>query len=99
MPQGHLMEKKQWERLDAEGQKIITELLTIDTENVEWSEDAEPQFTRKRGTKVTKVAYDTKTKRYTYYDNKAVTAGEPIRLDIPDSFLYFSYHLVKKRIH
>ena len=22
--------------------------------------------------------------------------GEPIRLDTPDSFLYFSYHLVKK---
>ena len=42
-----------------------------------------------------KVTYDTKTKRYTYYD-KAVLVGEPIRLDIPDSFIYFSYHLVKK---
>ena len=53
------------------------------------------KFTRKRGTKVTKVSYDTKMKKYTYY-NKSVTAGEPIRLDFPDSFLYFSYHLVKK---
>ena len=39
----------------------------------------------------TKVAYDSKTKRYMYYDNKVVTAGEPIRLEIPDSFLYFCY--------
>ena len=35
-------------------------------------------------------------KRYTYYDNKAVIVGEPIRLDIPDLFLYFNYHPVKK---
>ena len=53
----------------------------------------EPKFTRKRGTKMTKVAYDTKTKRYTYFD-KTVPVGEPIRLDIPDSYIYFSYHPV-----
>ena len=75
---------------------MINELLTIDAEKVDWPENIEPKFTRKRGTKVIKVSYNTKMKRYTYYDNKSVTAGEPIRLDIPDVFLYFSYHLVKK---
>ena len=84
--------KKQWERLDAGGRKIIT----VDAEKVGWPENVEPKFIRKRGTKVTKVSYDTKMKRYTYYGNKSVTAGEPIRLDIPDAFLYFSYHPVKK---
>ena len=44
---------------------------------------------------MTKVAYDIKTKRYTYFD-KTVPAGEPIRLDIPDSYIYFSYHQAKK---
>ena len=44
---------------------------------------------------MTKVAYDTKTKRYTYFD-KIVPAGEPIRSDIPDSYIYFSYHPAKK---
>ena len=44
---------------------------------------------------MTKVACDTKTKRYTYF-NKTVPAGEPIRLDIPDSHIYFSYHPAKK---
>ena len=91
----HLVEqaKKQWERLDGEGHKIINNLLTTDAERIEWPENTEQKFTRKKGTKMTKVIYDTKTKRYTYY-NKTVTAGEPIRLDIPDSFIYFSYHPV-----
>ena len=69
-----------------------------DAEKVEWPENTEPKFTRKNGAKITKVTYNTKTKRYTYYD-KSVTAEEPIRLDIPDSFIYFSYHPVKKRIY
>ena len=55
--------KKQWERLDTEGHKIINNLLTTDVERVEWLENMEPKFTRKRGTKMTKVACDTKTKR------------------------------------
>ena len=95
--ESHLMEqaKKQWEKLDAEGHKIINDLLTTEAERIEWPENTEPKFTRKRGTKMTKVAYDTKTKRYTYFD-KTVPAGEPIRLDIPDSYIYFSYHPAKK---
>ena len=95
--EGYLMEqaKKQCKRLDVEGWKIINNLLMTDAERVEWPENTEPKFTRKKGAKITKVTYDTKTNRYTYYD-KSVTAGEPIRLDIPDSFIYFSYHLVKK---
>ena len=96
--EGQLKEqaKHQWERLDAEGCKIINNLLTAAMEKVEWPEDAEPKFTRKRATKATKVAYDSKTKRNTYYDNKVVTTGEPIRLEIPDLFLYFCYHPVRK---
>ena len=95
--ESHLMEqaKKQWERLDAEGCKIINDLLMTDTETVKCPENTEPKFTRKKGTQMTKVAYDTKTKGYTYYD-KAVTVGESIRLDIPDSFIYFCYHPMKK---
>ena len=95
---GQLMKeaKKQWKRFNAEGQKIINDMITVDTEKVEWPENMEPKFIRKRGTKVTKVSYDKKTKRYMYYDNKSVTGGEPIRLDIPDAFPYFSYHPVKK---
>ena len=95
--ESHLMEqaRKQWGRLDAEGRKIINDLLTTDAERVEWPENTEPKFTRKKGTKMTKVAYDTKTKRYTYYD-KTVPVGEPIRIDIPDSFICFSYHPAKK---
>ena len=34
--------------------------------------------------------------RDTYYDNKVITTGEPIRLEITDLFLYFCYHLVRK---
>ena len=34
-------------------------------------------------------------KRYTFFD-KTVPVGEPIRLDIPDSYIYFSYHPAKK---
>ena len=87
--------KKQWERLDTEDHKIIKDLLMTEAERIEWPENMEPKFTRKRGTKMTKVAYDNKTKRYTYYD-KTVPAGDPIRLDIPDTYIYFSYHPAKK---
>ena len=95
--ESHLMEqaKKQWEKLNAEGRKIINDLLMTEAERIEWLENMEPKFTSKRGTKISKVAYDTKTKRYTYFD-KTVPAGEPIRLDIPDSYIYFSYHPAKK---
>ena len=76
--------RQQWKRLIAEGHKIINEVLTADAEKVEYPEDAEPKFSRKRETKATKVAYNAKTKRYMYYDNKAVTT-EPIRLEIANS--------------
>ena len=77
--------KQQWERLNAEGCKIINEVLKADAEKIEYPEDAEPKFSRKRETKATKVAYNAKTKRYMYYDNQAVMTGEPIRLEIADS--------------
>ena len=44
---------------------------------------------------MTRVTYDTKAKRYTYQE-KTVPEGEPIRLDIVDSYIYFSYHPTKK---
>ena len=96
--EGQLKEqaRQQWERLNTEGVKIINKPLTADTENLEWPEDAEPKFTRKKATRATKVTYNAKTKRYMYYNSGAVTAGGPVRLDIPDLFLYFSYHPVKK---
>ena len=95
--ESHLMEqaKKQWEKLDAEGCKIINGLLTTDAERTEWLENMRPKFTRKKGAKMTKVACDTKEKRYTYQE-KTVPVGEPIRLDIPNSYIYFSYHTAKK---
>ena len=87
--------KKQWEKLDAEARKIINDLLTADTERTVWPKNTKPKFTRKKGAKMTKVTYDTKAKRYTYQE-KTVPAGEPIRLDIPNSYICFSYHPTKK---
>ena len=87
--------KKQWEKIDAEGRKIINNLIMEDTERTVWPENTELKFTGKKGAKMTRVTYDMKAKRYTYQE-KTVPAGEPIRLDIPDSYIYFSYHPTKK---
>ena len=86
--EGQLREqaKYQWDRLDMEGCKILNKILTATPERVEWLEGAEPKFTRKKTSKATRVAYDTKTKRYTYHDNNVVAAGEPIRLETSDTF-------------
>ena len=94
--ESQLMEqaKKQWEKIDVEGHKIINNLIAEDKERTVWPENTEPKFTRKKGTKMTKVAYDTETKKYTH-EGKAVPVGELIRLDIPDSYIYFSFHPTK----
>ena len=44
--ESHLMEqaKKQWEKLDAEGCKIINNLLTTEGERIEWPENTEPKL-------------------------------------------------------
>ena len=44
-----------------------------------------------------KVAFDTKIKKYThiYEEEEEVRVEEPIRLDIPDSYIYFSFHPTK----
>ena len=91
--ESQLMEqaKKQWEKIDVEGRKIINNLIAEDKERTVGPENTEPKFTGKKGAKMTRVAYDTKTKKYTH-EGKAVPAGEPIRLDIPDSYIYFSFH-------
>ena len=95
--ESQLMEqaKKQWEKLDAEDCKIINDLITADTERTVWLESMEPKFTGKKGAKMTKVTYDTKAKRYTYQE-KTVPAGELIMLDIPNSYIYFTYHPTEK---
>ena len=99
--EGQLREqaKKQWERIDAEGCKNINDLLVADKERTVWPENTEPKFTGKKGTKLIKVAFDTKIKKYTHaLKGKEVPVEEPIRLDIPDSYIYFSFHPTKKRI-
>ena len=94
--EGQLREqaKKQWEKIDAEGHKIINNLLVADKEKAVWLENTEPKFIGKKGAKMTKVAYDTKIKRYTH-EGKEIPVEEPIRLDIPDSYIYFSFHPTK----
>ena len=96
--EGQLREqaKKQWERIDAEGCKIINDLLVADKERTVWPENTEPKFTGKKGTKLIKVAFDTKIKKYMHaHEGKEVPVEEPIRLDIPDSYIYFSFHPTK----
>ena len=96
MGEGQLREqaKKQWERINAEGCKIINDLLVADKERTVWPENTEPKFTGKKGTKLTKVAFDTKIKRY-MQEGKEIPVEEPIRLDIPYSYIYFSFHPTK----
>ena len=43
---------------------------------------------------MSRLTYDTKTKKYTHQE-KVIPAREPIRLDIPDSYIYFSFHSTK----
>ena len=86
--------KKQWEKIDAEGRKIINDLRVADKERTVWLENTEPKFTGKKGAKMTKVAYDMKIKKYTD-EGKEIPVEEPIRLDIPDSYIYFSFHPTK----
>ena len=98
MGEGQLREqaKKQWEKIDAEGHKIINDLLVADKERTVWLENTEPKFTRKKGMKLTKVAFDTKIKRY-MHKGREIPVEEPIRLDIPDSHIYFSFHPTKNK--
>ena len=74
--------------------KIINDLLVADKERTVWPENTEPKFTGKKGTKLTKVAVDRKIKRY-MHEGKEIPVEEPIRLDIPDSYIYFSFHPTK----
>ena len=94
--ESHLREqaKKQWEKIDAEGRKIIDDLIVADKERTIWPENTEPKFTGKKGAKMTKVAYNTKIKKYTH-EGQEIPVEEPIRLDIPDSYIYFSFHPTK----
>ena len=89
--------KKQWEKLDAEGCKIISDLLVADKDRTVWPENTEPKFTRKKGAKLTKVVFDTKSKKYThtYKEKEEVPIKEAIRLDIPDAHIYLCFHLTK----
>ena len=86
--------KKKWEKLDAEGHKIINDLLVADKDRTVWPENTEPKFTRKKGAKLIKVAFDTKSKKYmhAYEEKEEVPVEEAIRLDIPDAHIYFCFH-------
>ena len=89
--------KKQFEKLDAEGCKIINNLLVADKDRTVWRENTDPKFTRKKGAKLIKVTFDTKTKRYThaYEENEEVQIEKAIRLDIPNAHIYFCFHPTK----
>ena len=58
--------KKQWEKLDVEGCKIINDLIVADKDRTIWPENTEPKFTGKKGAKLIKVAFDTKSKQGSY---------------------------------
>ena len=90
--------KKQWEKLDGEGRKITNDLIVADKDRTIWLENTEPKFTRKKGAKLIKVAFDTKSKKYTHtYEEKEEVPEVPkaIRLDIPDTHIYFCFHPTK----
>ena len=89
--------KKQWEKLDVEGCKIINDLIVADKDRTIWLENTEPKFTGKKGAKLIKVAFDTKSKKYmhTYKEKEEVPVDEVIRLDIPDVHIYFCFHRTK----
>ena len=89
--------KKQWEKLDAEGCKIINDLILADKDRTIWPENTEPKFTGKKGAKLIKVAFNTKSKKYmhTYEEKEEVPVEEAIRLDIPDAHIYFCFHPTK----
>ena len=91
--------KTQWEKLDAEGHKIINDLLVADTDRRVWPENTEPKFTGKKGDKLIKVVFHTKSKKYThaYEEREEVPAEEAIRLDIPDAHIYFCFHPTKSK--
>ena len=91
--------KKQWEKLDVEGCKIINDLNVADKDRTIWPENTEPKFTRKKGTKLIKVAFDTKSKKYThaYEEKEEVPVDKAIRLDIPDVHIYFYFHPTKNK--
>ena len=89
--------KKQWEKLDAKGYKIINNLIVADKDRTIWSENTEPKFNGKKGAKLIKVAFDTKSKKYMYAhkEKEEVPVEEVIRLDIPDAHIYFCFHPTK----
>ena len=88
--------KHQWDRLDTEEHRIVNKILTATPKKVEWPEDTEPKFTKKRTTRAIRSVYNTKTKRYMYYDNNIVAPGESIRLELADAFFQFCYHPERK---
>ena len=89
--------KKQWEKLDAEGRKITNDLIVADKDRTIWPENTEPKLTRKKGAKLIKVVFDTKSKKYmhAYEEKEEIPVKEAIRLDIPDAHIYFCFHPTK----
>ena len=85
--------------LDVEGCKIINDLIVADKDRTIWPENTEPKFTGKKGAKLIKVAFDTKSKIYmhAYKEKEEVPVKEVIRLDFPDAHIYFCFHQTKNK--
>ena len=79
-----------------EGCSLINEILTVETEKVEWPANAEPKFMKKKTSKAIRSAYDSKMKRYIYNDTSTMAPGEPIRLELSEAFFHFCYHPERK---
>ena len=67
--------KKQWEKLNAKGRKIINDLIVANKDRTIWPENTEPKFTGKKGAKLIKVAFDTKSKNYTLGKRRSTSQG------------------------
>ena len=96
--ESHQKEKAnlQWDRLDMEGHSLINKILTAETKKVEWPDNAEPKFTKKRTAKAIRMAYNSKTKRYIHNDTSTLAPSKPIRLELSEAFFHFCYYPERK---
>ena len=71
-------------------------ILTAETEEVEWIANTEPKFLKKRMADAITTTYDSKTKKYIYNNTSTMPPSKPIRLELSQAFLHFSYHPERK---
>ena len=80
--------QRQFEKMDANGQKILNTALIADIEYIECSANGEPKFSKKKNSRQIRVAYDTKLKKYTHNDSNIVPASETIRQELDNAFIH-----------